>query len=248
MCKRRAFARTSVIVILLGFLNVSVLFASKDKEKSHPPDPINQVLSQGVNKIPTNGNLGAPKLQRRNPRYQVESGDVMAINFPYTPKFNQTVTVNPDGFITLQDAGGVHVGGETLPQIKDSVKKAYAKILRNPEVSITLNKFEKPYFLALGQVHHPGKYTMSGYTTVAEAIAMAGGFTPKAKHNNVLLFRRVSNNWVSATKVNLKHMLRSGNLSEDQRLRPGDMVYVPQNIISKVKPFLPWPSLSYYIH
>lgn len=245
MSGRRIFARTSVIAVLLGCLNVPCLFASK--KQSNPSDPIDRVLSQGVNKIPTNGKPGVPRLQRRNPRYRVESGDVMIINFPYTPKFDQTVTVNPDGFITLQDAGGIHVGGKTLPQIKGRVKKAYAKILRNPEVSINLKKFEKPYFLALGQVHHPGKYDLEGYTTVAEAIAMAGGFTGKAKHNDVLLFRRISNNWASATKVNLKHMLRSGNLSEDLRLQSGDMVYVPQNTISKVKPFLPWPSLSYYI-
>ncbi len=245
MTGRRIFARTSVIAILLGCLNAPGLFATQ--KKNNPPDPINRVLSQGVDKIPAKGNLGVPRLQRRNPRYEVESGDEMTINFPYTPNFNQTVTVNPDGYITLQDAGDIHVGGKTIPEIKERVKEAYAKILRDPEVSIDLKKFENPYFLALGQVHRPGKYKLEGDTTVAEAIAMAGGFTPKAKHNDVLLFRRVSNNWVSATKVNLKHMLRSGNLSEDLQLQPGDMVYVPQNMISKVKPFLPWPSLSYYI-
>jgi polysaccharide export outer membrane protein len=171
----------------------------------------------------------------------------MEIDFPYTPDFNQTVTVNPDGYITLRDAGGIHVEGETLPQIEAHIKKAYEKILHDPEVSITLKQFENPYFLALGQVNHPGKYELRGTMTVAEAVAMAGGFTDKGRRNDIILFRRVSDNWVSATKVNLKHMLTSKNLSEDLQLHPGDMIYVPQNRLSKVKPFIPLPTLSYYL-
>jgi len=243
--RRKSIIGQTTVIVIFACLNAPGLFASKKKD--NPPDPINQVLSQGVDKIPTNGKPNVPGLQRRNPRYEVESGDEMTIDFPYTPKFNQTVTVSPDGFITLQDAGDIHVRGKTIPEIKERVKEAYAKILRDPEVSIDLKKFENPYFLALGQVSHPGKYDLEGVTTVAEAIAMAGGFTPKAKHTDIVLFRRVSNNWVSATKVNLKHMLRSGNLSEDLRLQPGDMVYVPQNKLSKIKPFIPLPSLAYYL-
>ena len=166
----------------------------------------------------------------------------MEIDFPYTPDFNQTVTVNPDGYISLRNAGGVHVDGETVPEIKKDIKKAYANVLRNPEVSITLKQFQNPYFLALGQVTHPGKYDLRGATTVAEAVAMAGGFTSKGKRNDIVLFRRVSDNWVSATKVNLKHMLTSKNLAEDLQLHPGDMIYVPQNRLSKIKPFIKLPS------
>ena len=77
---------------------------------------------------------------------------------------------------------------------------------------------------------------------------MAGGFTAKGKRNDIILFRRVSDNWVSATKVNLKHMLTSRNLDEDLQLHPGDMIYVPQNKLSKIKPFIPLPSLAYYLH
>ena len=224
-----------------------MLLAGQKGANNAPADPIEKALASGVDKIPGKNDNQAPALQRRNPRYQVQSGDVISLNFPFTPKFDQSMTVNPDGYIALQGVGDMHIGGETVPQIQSDVKKAYGKILRNPEVSVTLKQFENPYFLALGEVSKPGKYDLQGYTTVAEAIAMAGGFTPKAKHSDVLLFRRVSDNWLSARKVNLKHMSYSGNLSEDMRLHPGDMIYVPQNTISKVKPFLPLPALSYYI-
>jgi protein involved in polysaccharide export with SLBB domain len=224
------------------------LAAGQQNSPKAPADPIEKVMQAGVDELPQgNGTEQPPALQRRNPRYEVQTGDVITLDFAFTPNFNQTVTVNPDGYIALQGVGDIHIGGETVPQISSDVEKAYGKILRNPEVSVTLKQFENPYFLAMGQVAHPGKYTLDGSTTVAEAIAMAGGFTPKAKHSDVLLFRRVSDNWVSATKVNLKHMLYTGNLSEDMRLHPGDMLYVPQNTLSKIKPFIPLPSLAYYI-
>ncbi len=245
---RRLIMLAAVLTVVAG-MSVTGLFSDQQSKKDAArPDQIGEVLSHGVDKIPETAKLSTPQLQRRNPRYEVESGDVIEIDFPYTPDFNQTVTVNPDGYISLRDTKGIHIEGETLPEIRADVRKAYAKILRNPEVSLTLKQFENPYFLALGQVNHPGKYDLRGATTVAEAVAMAGGFTNKGRRNNVILFRRVSDNWVSATKVNLKHMLTSKNLGEDLQLHPGDMIYVPQNRLSKIKPFIPLPSLSYYLH
>jgi hypothetical protein len=44
----------------------------------------------------------------------------------------------------------------------------------------------------------------------------------------------------------MKKMLASGNLSEDPRLRPGDMIYIPKNMISKIKPFLPVSAVGMY--
>ena len=72
-------------------------------------------------------------------------------------------------------------------------------------------------------------------------IAIAGGFNDTSKHSQVLLFRKVSNDWVESTTLNVKKMLRAGNLGEDLHLQPGDMLYVPQNRISKIERFLPVP-------
>lgn len=248
---RRTMIALIAVLMFAGGVGAPYLLAKqKDKKDAAPTDQISAALSRGVDQLPKGIKVdgGAPRLERRDPRYEVQSGDEMKIGFPYTPKFDQTVTVTPDGFITLQDAGDVHVAGQTIPEIKAHIGKAYAKILKDPEVSITLTKFENPYFLALGQVKSPGKYDLHGPLTVAEALAMAGGFTGKGRRNDIILFRRVSDNWVSATKVNLKHMLTSKNLREDLEVHPGDMIYVPQNRLSKIKPFIPLPSLSYYLH
>lgn len=192
--------------------------------------------------------ISMPQLQRRNPRYQLSEGDVLNLSFPLTPEFNQTATVQPDGYITLLGAGDIQVKGKTVPEVTQAVKAAYAKTLHDPMVNIQLTDFQRPFFIAGGEVGHPGKYDLRGDTTLSEAVAMAGGFTEASKHSEVWLFHRVSSEWVESQKLDMKKMLNSGNLAEDPELRPGDMIYVPKNKLSKIRRFMPVGTLSAYFN
>lgn len=233
------------VVALLAASAVCTLAHDQKSSADPTTDPITQVLNQGVDAIKVNS-VPSTSLQRRDERYHVVNSDVLDLQFQFTPDFNQTVTVQPDGYITLKEIGDIHVEGETVPEIKQQLQEAYLKILANPVVTVDLKDFQKPYFLTLGQVARPGKYDLRGETTVAAAVAMAGGFTQEAKHSQVLLFRRVNDQWASVTKLDLKHMLKSRDLSEDIYLHPGDMVYVPQNTFSKIKAFVPMPSMGMF--
>jgi len=174
----------------------------------------------------------------------LRKSDVIEIKFTFSPEFDQTVTVEPDGFASLRSVGNIFAEGLTLTELDDAVAKAYQYALRDPEVSVALKDFEKPYFVAGGQVGHPGKYELRAPTTAAEAVAIAGGFNDASKHSQVVLFHRVSNGVVETHVLNLKAMLASRNLEEDPELKPGDMLSVPQNRISKIRKFLPASSLS----
>ncbi len=217
-----------------------------NKGAAQQSDPVVQALAAGVDHVDATDTAPAPALDRRNSRYRISTEDVVDLQFQSTPEFNQTVTVQPDGYITLREIGDVQVEGDTLPELRRAVQSSYEKILANPVISVELKDFQRPYFMVLGQVGRPGKYDLRGVTTVSEAVALAGGFTTQSKHSQVLLFRRVNDKWTSVTKVDLKHMLNSRNLSEDSSLRPGDMVYVPQNAISKVKAWVPTPTVGTY--
>jgi polysaccharide export outer membrane protein len=180
----------------------------------------------------------------RYPRYKLRPGDVFDIGFELSPEFNQTVSVQPDGFITLRGVGDVRVAGQTVPELTATLRNAYSRILHDPLMNVTLKDFEKPYFIADGQVGRPGKYELRGDTTVTEAVAMAGGFLDSAKHSQVLLFRRVSDEWVSAKIINVKKMEKQGNLREDPLLHPGDMLFVPKNRFAKIRAFLPTSTIG----
>jgi polysaccharide biosynthesis/export protein len=182
----------------------------------------------------------------RYPRYRLSPGDAFDIVFEFSPEFNQSVIVQPDGFITLKDIGDVHVAGDTVPIITADLRKAYDKVLASPNISIVLRDFNRPYFTVNGEVGKPGKYELRSDTSVTEAVAIAGGFTMNAKHSQVLLFRRVSDEWVQAKIINVKKMVKHGDLKEDMYLKPGDMLYVPKNAISKIDSFLPRAMMSAY--
>lgn len=196
---------------------------------------------------PKQGGANQPVLARRDARYRLCASDAIAIDFPLTPEFDQTVNVQPDGFVSLAGAGDVHLEGLTTDESAAAIRTAYAKILHNPIVTVELKDFNKPYFIVNGQVNHPGKFDLRGETTAAEAIAIAGGFNDSAKHSQVLLFRRVNDCWYQVTPIDLKRVLAGHTLNEDEEIRPGDMLYVPKNFVSKVKKFIPSYGVgSYY--
>lgn len=192
------------------------------------------------------GELSPALTGERRPLYRLHKSDVIELSFTFSPEFNQTLTVQPDGFVTLKDLPETYVEGFTLPELQATLAKAYAGTLHDPQVTVTLKDFDKPYFIASGEVSKPGKYELRGDTTVTEALAMAGGFNSQAKHSQVVLFRRVSDGLAESRVLNVKHMLRSKNLTEDLHLRPGDLLFVPQNTISKVRRYLPISSLGAY--
>ncbi len=184
---------------------------------------------------------------QRHPLYRLRPSDVVEISFIVAPEFNQTLTVQPDGYVMLKDAGMVEVEGLNLQEFSSAVQKAYQGYLHDPQAAVALKEFEHPYFIVGGEVGKPGKYELHSDTTVAEAVEIAGGLTQQAKHSQVVLFRRVNDELVEARLLDLKKMLKERSLREDMHLRPGDMVYVPQNAISKIARFLTKPSLSMYV-
>jgi polysaccharide export outer membrane protein len=180
-----------------------------------------------------------PTPAERYPRYLVRESDVLQITFPLTPEFDQTVTIQPDGFINLRGAGDMYVAGKSVPELTGALRKVYGQFLHNPVIDVELKDFEKPYFVAGGEIGRPGKYELRGETTVAEAISIAGGFTDKAKHSEVVLFHRVPGGWDQARKLDVKRMLANKDLTEDLQIRPGDLIYVPKSRTSKIRQFIP---------
>jgi polysaccharide export outer membrane protein len=194
------------------------------------------------------GGVGNLQLEgSRRPLYRLNRSDVVALSFTLAPEFDQTLTIQPDGYVALKDVQPVLAQGLTLDQFREAVRKAYTGYLHDPQVAVALKDFEHPYFVAGGEVGKPGKYELRADTTIIEAVEIAGGFTHEAKHSQVLLFRRVSDDLVEARVFNLKKMLQEKTLGEVSQLRPGDLVFVPQNSISKIERFLSKPSLSMYV-
>jgi len=218
-------------------------------QNSQPAASAGNVSPSSSNTQPSNASSNTSSdmprgFQDRYPRYQIRPGDSFDLNFEYTPELNQTVAVQPDGFVTLREIGDVQVAGLTVPELTHRLTTSYAKQLHDPMIAVILKDFDKPYFIANGQVSKPGKYELRADTTLTEGIAIAGGFVESSKHSQVVLFRRSANDMYEAKLIDVKKMMSSHDLREDEHLRPGDMIWVPQNKLSKIKKFLPIPAVS----
>jgi polysaccharide export outer membrane protein len=180
-----------------------------------------------------------PALQQRNPRYQVQRDDVLLISFPLSPELNQSVTIQPDGYVNLQNVGSLYVQGMTVPEVVAALKKTYSQTLHDPIIDVDLKDFQRPFFVAMGQVGKPGQYDLRYDMTVSEAIGVAGGFLPTAK-TQVFLYHRVNNEWAEVKELHLKDILNGKNISEDAHLTPGDMIFVPEKFITKFRKYVPY--------
>jgi len=233
---------TSLLVVILwtcAFSGAQVGQAAQLDSGSVRAEPAN---------LPRQGGPADVQFTTRDPRYRVRKSDVIEVKFKFSPEFDQTLTVQPDGFVTLDEVGDLKVEDKTLPELRQAIQLAYQGILHDAVITVSLKDFDKPFFIAAGQVGHPGKYELRSDTTLVEAVAVAGGFTDASKHSQVVLFRHVSNDMVEAKVFNLKQMLASRNLQEDPHLLPGDMLFVPQNKISKIQRYLPTPGLGAFFN
>ena len=176
-------------------------------------------------------------------RYRITPGDVLDFTFPFVPELNQTVTVQPDGYITLKELDDLRVQGRTVAQVKADVTEAYAAFVRDPRINVALKEFERPYFVAGGEIEKPGRYDLRGATTLTQALAMAGGPRKGARVSHVSLYRRLPDNTLEVRRINVSKMYARKDLGEDPLLRPGDTIVVPKSAFGKLLPFievLPW--------
>ena len=204
-----------------------------------PMPPVAPAPSDTSANHPTDANIDRPALQQRYPRYQVTRSDVLALSFPLSPEFNRNVTVQPDGYINLQGTRSVYVQGMTVPEIVTALKKAYANVLRDPIIDVDLVDFQRPFFIAGGQVSKPGQYELRHDTTVSQAIAMAGGIVSGGK-TQIFLYHRASPDWVEVKKLNLKDIYHGKNANEDAQLQPGDTIFVPEKFITVFRKYIPY--------
>lgn len=181
-------------------------------------------------------------------RYVLHPGDVLDIQYRYTPEFNQTVTVQPDGFISLEIGGDVKVGGRNLEQVRQIILAKAGTRLASPELVVVLKEFQKPYVVVAGEVAQPGRLEMREKLTALQAVLLAGGFKDSAKSSQILVFRKLNADTAEVRSLNFKSLKSTGDLENDLTLQPGDMILVPRNRISKIERYVRIASLATFLN
>jgi polysaccharide export outer membrane protein len=177
--------------------------------------------------------------------YRMHVSDVMDVKLPYSPEYDQSVTVQPDGRVRLREIPEIVAVGATPSELEEKIAKAYGSILNKPSVSIILRDFQKPSYFASGEVGKPGRYVLRDDVTLLQAISEAGGMVnERAKKKQVILFRPMNNGTYETKSFDVTTLLKPKGITEPVRIMPGDIIYVPQNRISKIQKYLPTASLG----
>ena len=192
------------------------------------------------------GEKDKPAFTPREQRYRIQPNDVVEVHFRYTPEYNLTATIEPDGFISIEVVGDVKIAGLTLEEANTAIAKQAGTRLKDPEVRVHLKDFVKPHFVVAGEVNHPGTYELRGQVTTIQAIAMSGGFKESSKESKVILLRRINEEYAEVKVVDLKKLMSPSKIREDITLRADDMLVVPKNIISKIEPLVRIGSMGLY--
>ena len=180
-------------------------------------------------------------------RYRLQPGDVLEVQFRYSPEFNQTVTVQPDGYITIEIGGDLKVAGFTIEQTREAILRQARTRLQDPVATIVLKEFQRPYFVVAGEVSQPGKIEMRERVTAIQAIMLAGGMKETAKSSQVVVFRTINSDMAEVKLLNLKNIRRTSDLENDLTLQAGDMVFVPRDKISKIERFMKLASVAAFM-
>lgn len=149
------------------------------------------------------------------PQYALGSGDKLRVTVFGHEDLSGEFSVGSTGNISLPLIGTVKAGGRTIPQLEKAIHdKLYPDYLKNPRVSVEVLNF-RPFYI-IGEVKKPGSYPFVSGMTVVNAVALAGGFTYRAKENDLLIKRANDPNGG-------KQKARQETL-----VMPGDVIVVPE--------------------
>lgn len=170
--------------------------------------------------------------------YRIQVGDVLDVQFFKTIELNQTRTVGPDGEIYLPIVGRVDVVGRTVDDVTQEITQGYRKEMINPQITVSVAEYSGLEVYVSGEVFKPGIQPYRGGLTLVQAISNAGGFNRRARREEVLLIRPGPENEPVGTIIDVKDILRKGQVSNDVPLAPLDIVYVHHKKIVNLNIFV----------
>jgi len=172
------------------------------------------------------GAASEPNSLSANLEYRLGPEDVLQISVWRDDSLTREVLVRPDGMITFPLIGDVQAEGRTAEELQSEIRKRLASFVADPTVSVAVLKVNSYKIYVVGKVNRPGEYLVGHYTTVIQALSLAGGMTPFASENSITVLR-----WELGRQRT--YSFRYGDMRQGKRLEQnillqrGDVVVVP---------------------
>lgn len=160
--------------------------------------------------------------------YIIGAEDVLEITVWRNADLSKVVQVRPDGRFSMPVIRDVTAVGKTTSQLADEITKKLKEYVQNPVVAVSVREVNSYSIFLLGEVVKPGKYPLKSKTTLLQGITIAGGFTPIAARNQVVIFRfKDSGPGMQTLTASYDDIVLRGGIGQNVELQSGDTVVVP---------------------
>ena len=163
-----------------------------------------------------------------NNEYIIGAEDVLEITVWKNVDLSKTIQVRPDGKISMPIIRDIMAEGKTPSQLAEEVTNKLKEYVQIPVVAVGVKEVNSSNIFVLGEVKSPGRYPLKSKTTLLQGITIAGGFTPIAARNQMVIFRFTEGaSGMKRLTASYDHIALSGVITENFELKSGDTVVIP---------------------
>ncbi len=211
--------RVMALVLGIGLAAATTAAAQEVKPTVAAPAPEGKPLAAG-------GPEGSGNGYAQQEEYRIGPEDVLQVFVWKNETLSRTVSVRPDGKISLPLLGDIQAAGQTAREIRDTLVKRYSEYIASPEISVIVNDVKSVKVSVIGEVPKAGRYELKSRTTVLDVLALAGGFGQFASRSRVFVLRP-ENGKMKRIPFNFNKAVSEGGEQENFYVLPGDIVVVP---------------------
>lgn len=164
--------------------------------------------------------------QAINSDYKMHAGDQLEVSVWKEVDLQRTVLIRPDGRFTFPLTGEVQAAGRSPDEIRKDIENRLKIYIPEPVVTVTVTGVNGNALYVIGQVNKPGVFVMNPRLNVLQALSVAGGTTPFAKLDNIIVIRSASGAQRSLP-FRYNKVSEGKDLAENIMLEAGDVVVVP---------------------
>jgi len=161
--------------------------------------------------------------------YRIGPEDVLQVTVWRNDNLSREVAVRPDGKISMPLINDVQAAGLTALELRNEIARRLKEYVTAPDVTVAVKEIKSLRVNVVGEVQRPGVLDLKRRVTVLEAISMAGGLTPFAKANDLVVIRKQPDGRTLRIGVKYKDLIR-GDDRQNILLQRDDTIYVPQSL------------------
>jgi len=157
--------------------------------------------------------------------YMIGPEDILEISVWKSPDLSTATIVRPDGMISLPLIGEIKANNRTAKELKGVIEQRLGEYKQDPVVSVIVKEANSQSIYIMGEIARPGKYLLRSETRILQAISLAGGFTPGANKDNIIILRKNLIN-PEGKKIRIKYsdIISGKNPEANILVRSGDTI------------------------